>query len=104
MDIPSPLWRVPSSGGTPVKVLDGVVRGAFAVLDRGIYYIDRSSREGALLDDPPLRVRRIFSISISPPASPPASLVTWVTYHSGSAPPGMAKRLSFRAWTRWSTI
>jgi len=53
MDIPSPLWRVPSSGGTPVKVLDGVVRGAFAVLDRGIYYIDRSSREGALLDDPP---------------------------------------------------
>ena len=46
MDTPSPLWRVPTSGGVAVKILDGVVLGAFAVLDRGIYYIDRPSGEG----------------------------------------------------------
>jgi hypothetical protein len=49
MDTPSPLWRVPSSGGQAVKVLDGVVRGAFAVLDRGIYYIERAPAVGDLL-------------------------------------------------------
>jgi hypothetical protein len=38
METPSPLWRQPVSGGAPVKVLDGVVRGAFAVLDKGIHY------------------------------------------------------------------
>jgi len=49
MDAPSALWRVPTSGGAPVKVLDGVVRGAFAVLDRGIYYIARAPADGGLL-------------------------------------------------------
>ena len=49
MDTPSPLWRLPTSGGAPVKVLDGVVLGAFAVLDGGIYYIDRPSGEGGNL-------------------------------------------------------
>jgi eukaryotic-like serine/threonine-protein kinase len=41
LDAPSALWRVPTSGGAPVKILDGVVLANFAVLDRGIYYIDR---------------------------------------------------------------
>ena len=49
METPSPLWRQPVSGGLPVNVLEGVVRAAFTVLDRGIYYIDRPSREGGLL-------------------------------------------------------
>jgi Tol biopolymer transport system component/DNA-binding winged helix-turn-helix (wHTH) protein len=49
METPSPLWRQPVSGGAPVKVLDGVVRAAFAVIERGIYYIDRPSGEGGLL-------------------------------------------------------
>ena len=49
MERPSPLWRVPSSSGVPVKVLDSVVLGAFAVIDRGIYYIDRPSGDGGLL-------------------------------------------------------
>ena len=49
MDAPSALWRVPSSGGAAVKVLDGVVRGAFAVLDRGIYYIARVPASGGQL-------------------------------------------------------
>jgi len=41
VDAPSPLMRVPVSGGAPVKVLDGVVLANFAVLQNGIYYIDR---------------------------------------------------------------
>ena len=45
MDRPSPLWRLPTSGGVPVKVLDGVVLRAFVVLEGGIYYIDRPSGE-----------------------------------------------------------
>ena len=42
------LWRLPSSGGQPVKVLEGIVWRAFAVLERGIYYIDRASGEARL--------------------------------------------------------
>jgi Tol biopolymer transport system component/tRNA A-37 threonylcarbamoyl transferase component Bud32 len=43
---PGPLYRVPTSGrGMPTKILDGVVLGNFAVLDKGIYYIDRASGE-----------------------------------------------------------
>ncbi len=49
METPGPLWRQPVSGGVPVKVLDGVVRSAFTVLDAGIYYIGRPSGEGSLL-------------------------------------------------------
>ena len=29
------------AGGPPVKLLDGVVLGAFALVDAGIYYLDR---------------------------------------------------------------
>jgi Tol biopolymer transport system component/DNA-binding winged helix-turn-helix (wHTH) protein len=46
MDRPSPLWRVRASGGVPVKILEGVVLGNFAVLEGGIYYIYRPSGEG----------------------------------------------------------
>ena len=45
---PSALWRLPTSGGQPVKVLEGVVRRAFAVLDRGIYYIDQPAGQARL--------------------------------------------------------
>ncbi len=48
---PSPLWRVPASGGAPVKVLDGVLLGNFVVLEGGIYYIDRPSGQGGVPDD-----------------------------------------------------
>ena len=44
----SELWRVPTTGGEPAKVLEGVVMRAFAVLERGIYYIDRPERESRL--------------------------------------------------------
>jgi Tol biopolymer transport system component len=42
---PGPLWRVPTSGGVAEKVLDEVLLGNFAVLDQGIYHIDRPSGE-----------------------------------------------------------
>ena len=45
---PSPLWRMPAAGGAPVKILDGVVSVAFAVVDRGIYYVDRPAGETRL--------------------------------------------------------
>jgi Tol biopolymer transport system component len=48
MDTASALWRLPTSGGQPVKVLEGVVLRAFAVLERGVYYIDRPSGEARL--------------------------------------------------------
>ena len=38
---PSALWRLPFAGGPPVKLIDGVVLGAFALVDAGIYYLDR---------------------------------------------------------------
>ena len=43
-----PLWRAPSAGGPAVKVLDGVLNGAFGVVDRGIYYIDQASTKSTL--------------------------------------------------------
>jgi len=44
----SALWRLPTSGGEPVKVLDGVVMRAFVILERGIYYVDRPARTSRL--------------------------------------------------------
>lgn len=37
----SALWRVATAGGDPEKVLDGVNERAFAVLEKGIYYVER---------------------------------------------------------------
>jgi Tol biopolymer transport system component len=45
---PSGLWRLPVSGGQPVKLAEGVVSRAFAVVERGIYYIDRPAGEARL--------------------------------------------------------
>jgi Tol biopolymer transport system component len=45
---PSALWRLPTSEGQPVKILEGVVQRAFAVLERGIYYIDQPAGEARL--------------------------------------------------------
>jgi Tol biopolymer transport system component len=39
----SPLWRMPLAGGPAVKILEAVDLMNFAVLDRGVYYIDRVS-------------------------------------------------------------
>jgi len=44
----SALWRVSTSGGQPVKVLDGVIRWSFAVVNKGIYYIDQPADEARL--------------------------------------------------------
>ena len=37
----SPVWRLPTSGGGPVKVLDGVVWFNFCLVEKGAYYVDR---------------------------------------------------------------
>ena len=44
----SALWRLPTSGGHPSKVLEGVIARAFSVLERGIYYIERPAGESRL--------------------------------------------------------
>jgi Tol biopolymer transport system component len=44
----SSLWRLPTSGGEPVKVLDGIVWFNFSLLDKGVYYIDRLGDETRL--------------------------------------------------------
>jgi serine/threonine protein kinase len=36
----TPIWRMPTSGGQAVKVIDGAVNGGFAVVTRGIYFLD----------------------------------------------------------------
>jgi hypothetical protein len=42
------LWRVPSTGGSAVKLLDDVMRSAFDVVDDGIYYLAESSGQSRL--------------------------------------------------------
>jgi serine/threonine protein kinase len=42
------LWRLPVSGGKAVKVLENVRGSTFAVLERGIYYIETKSSETQL--------------------------------------------------------
>lgn len=42
------LWRVPTSGGDPVKVLDAAVGRNFAVTERGVYYIELQQQPGPL--------------------------------------------------------
>ena len=42
------LWRMPTAGGPPVKVLDGVLNGAFRVVERGMYYINLESARTTL--------------------------------------------------------
>ncbi len=48
LDGASPLLRVPTSGGVPAKVLEGVILANFAVLTGGIYYIDRPAGAGGI--------------------------------------------------------
>jgi Tol biopolymer transport system component len=42
------LWRIPSAGGSAVKVLDEEIRSAFNVVENGIYYIAESSGQSRL--------------------------------------------------------
>jgi dipeptidyl aminopeptidase/acylaminoacyl peptidase len=42
----STLWRLPTAGGEPVKVLDGVIRRAFVVLEKGVYYVEEAPEAG----------------------------------------------------------
>ena len=42
------LWRMPTAGGQPVRMLEGVVKHSFAVIDEGIYFVDRHANETRL--------------------------------------------------------
>jgi Tol biopolymer transport system component len=44
----SELWRVPTLGGEPVKVLDQVRQRAFAIVEKGIYFVDGAASETRL--------------------------------------------------------
>jgi Tol biopolymer transport system component len=44
----SPLWRLPISGGEPVKALDGVVWFNWWLFGNGVYYIDQFGGENRL--------------------------------------------------------
>ena len=48
VSVVSSVWRMPTAGGDPVKVLDGVVRFNYSLLDKGAYYIDRPESETRL--------------------------------------------------------
>lgn len=59
---PSPLWRVSTRGGRPERIVDGVIWRCFAVLDRGVYYIDRMAGE-TRLQYFEFRTRRVTTIA-----------------------------------------
>ena len=44
---PSALWRLPLAGGPPEKIVDGVLLGAFDVIEKGIYFLDSAPGEFA---------------------------------------------------------
>ena len=54
IDRPSPLWRMPVTGGEPARVLDGILLGNYAVVSSGVYHIDRPAGEGGIhyVDNP----------------------------------------------------
>jgi Tol biopolymer transport system component len=45
---PSPLWRRRHQGGAPEKIVEGVVLGNYAVLEHGVYFVDRPSTQQEL--------------------------------------------------------
>ena len=80
-DKPSPLWRLPTSGGHPVKVLEGVfrqLRGARG----GIYLSTGLGKEASTISTGP-RARPGFSTSTSRPAGPRPWLATSATFGIG---------------------
>ena len=48
VSVVSSVWRMPTAGGDPVKVLDGVVWFNYSLLDKGAYYIDQPESETRL--------------------------------------------------------
>jgi eukaryotic-like serine/threonine-protein kinase len=44
----APVWRMSTTGGTPVKVVDGVFNHQSAIVQRGIYYLERQGTQTRL--------------------------------------------------------
>ena len=54
------MWRIPVAGGAPVKLVDSVILVNYAVLQGGIYYIDRpAGGKGAYFVDQTLTAARL---------------------------------------------
>jgi hypothetical protein len=45
---PAGLWRIPTAGGEPVKLLEGEIAENFDVVEKGIYYVDWLKGEARL--------------------------------------------------------
>ena len=97
---PTSLWRISTRGGEPVKVLEGVIRRAFTVLETGVYYIEATEHEAALpmLGIPgaalPRKAPGGFGSSILPLARPGSSLTSVQGSGKASQRPRMVARFS----------
>jgi dipeptidyl aminopeptidase/acylaminoacyl peptidase len=47
-DQPGPLWKMPVEGGEEKRVVESIYGGNFAVLQRGVYFMQGAEREAAL--------------------------------------------------------
>jgi dipeptidyl aminopeptidase/acylaminoacyl peptidase len=79
-DRPSPLWRMPLNGGVPVRVLGDVFNSHFAVVEKGIYYLELVRADTSTIKSPALPAVRggnpgvcVCGSSISPRAGRPRS-------------------------------
>jgi Tol biopolymer transport system component len=86
----APLWRLPISGGEPVKVLDGIVWFNYCLVDKGAYYIDRLGRETRLLylnfvtGKPTTVARNLGEVSAGLTASPDGRTVLFTRVDSSA--------------------
>src|SRR5262249_33341612 len=62
---PSTLWRVPTAGGEPVKVLDDIAQSAFALVDKGIYFIDQPANASIALPNRSIGETRLQYLDLS---------------------------------------
>jgi len=57
---PGTLWRIPVAGGTPAKLVDGVILLNYAVLQGGVYYVDSPAGDkGSYFVDKPSTAARL---------------------------------------------
>jgi len=80
---PSTLWRVPTAGGEPVKMLDGILQTAFALVDKGIYFIDQPANASIALPNRSIGETRLQYLDLS------TGKVTMVARNLGNIGPGL---------------
>jgi Tol biopolymer transport system component len=75
---PAPLWRIPVAGGPAVKIVDDVIASAFDVMEKGIYYLERTGSDTRL---------RYFDLA-SPTATTVGENLGNVEFGLGASPDG----------------